>query len=251
MSTPAAIYEAVRAAALGYPAAYEEAPWGHSVVKVNKKIFVFASLKEDRAAFSLKLPTSSEAALESASAAPMGYGMGKHGWVSFTFHEGDAFTLDTFTAWLDESFRAVAPKKLLKAIDAGEPMPEPPKPPALEGVVALIGADPLRLARARACLDGGGLTVVSADLEDAIDVAGDAEPDLVVVDVCRSSRDAIALLPDVGLVCVDAQLVVVGVQSAKMERSLEAKLPRGTRFSREAPGDPKVHTLVSGLLGVV
>ena len=251
MSTHESIYEAVRAAALGYPAAYEESPWSHSVVKVNKKIFLFASLREDRAAFSLKLPASGEAALNSPFATPMGYGMGKHGWVSLTFHDGDEVPGEVIGAWLDESFRAVAPKKLLKAIDAGEPLPEPPKPPALEGVVALIGADPLRLARARGCLDGGGLTVVSADLEDAIDVAGDAEPDVVVVDICRSSRDAIALLPDVGLVCVDAQLVVVGVQSAKMERSLEAKLPRGTRFSREAPGDPKVHRLVSGLLGGV
>ena len=33
--------EQLRTFALGLPGAYEEFPWGESVVKVNKKMFVF------------------------------------------------------------------------------------------------------------------------------------------------------------------------------------------------------------------
>lgn len=38
---PAAVRERVRAFALGLPGAVEEFPWGESVIKVNKKVFVF------------------------------------------------------------------------------------------------------------------------------------------------------------------------------------------------------------------
>jgi len=249
MSTLQSAYDAVQAAALSYPTAYEEAPWGQRVAKVNKKVFLFAFFEEGRTRFSMKLPASGEAALAHDFAEPMGYGMGRHGWVAFSFGGGDEVPIEALTDWLDESFRAVAPKKLLKAIEAGTAAPPPLAPPTREGVVALIGEDPLRLERAREALSGGGLTLVTSDLEDAVDVAGDAEPELVIVDVCRSATEAIALLGDIDLVCVDAQLVVVGVRDARMERSLEAKLPPGSRLSREAPGDPAVHRMVSELLG--
>lgn len=57
---------------------------------------------------------------------PTAYGLGKAGWVSATF-EGDV-PADTLLAWLDESYRAVAPAKLVKQIAA--PTPAKPSPAA-------------------------------------------------------------------------------------------------------------------------
>ncbi|MDQ3706964.1 MAG: MmcQ/YjbR family DNA-binding protein [Chloroflexota bacterium] len=39
-------HEQLKAYALSLPGAYEDHPWGESVVKVNKKIFVFFGLPE-------------------------------------------------------------------------------------------------------------------------------------------------------------------------------------------------------------
>lgn len=61
---------------------------------------------------SCKLPQSSEAAVTMFSfAAPTGYGLGRSGWVSARFDEGDDVPVDLLAQWLEESYRAVAPKR--------------------------------------------------------------------------------------------------------------------------------------------
>ncbi len=40
------------------------------------------------------------------------YGLGKSGWVTCTFEAKEPVPLPMMLDWLDESFRAVAPKKL-------------------------------------------------------------------------------------------------------------------------------------------
>ena len=47
---------------------------------------------------------------------PTGYGLGKAGWVSARFGAKDAIPEDMLRAWIDESYRAVALKKLVKAL---------------------------------------------------------------------------------------------------------------------------------------
>jgi hypothetical protein len=42
--------------------------------------------------------------------------MGKHGWVTAHITPKN-FSFDLLKAWIDESFRAVAPKKLVKELD--------------------------------------------------------------------------------------------------------------------------------------
>jgi predicted DNA-binding protein (MmcQ/YjbR family) len=105
-------------AALSYPGAFEDFPWGERVAKVNKKIFAFFGADDsDGSAMAVKLPTSCDFALSFASATPAGYGLGKAGWVRFDFGNPDCPEVDLLLDWLDESYRAVAPKRLVTELD--------------------------------------------------------------------------------------------------------------------------------------
>ena len=42
--------------------------------------------------------------------------LGKSGWVTATFHKGDRPPFDILKSWIDESYRAIAPKKLSKKL---------------------------------------------------------------------------------------------------------------------------------------
>jgi predicted DNA-binding protein (MmcQ/YjbR family) len=105
--------------ALGFPGAYEDHPWGETVVKVNKKIFVFLGCEDPQGGMgiSAKLPTSGADAMELPFAKPTGYGLGKSGWVSARFEFGDRPPVDLLKRWIDESFRAVAPKRAVAQLD--------------------------------------------------------------------------------------------------------------------------------------
>lgn len=120
----------VRALALSYPETTEEFPWGDRVVKVKGKVFVFLGQDEDGAfGCSLKLPKSNALALELPFASPTRYGLGKSGWVSLRGPELAEAPFDLLREWLDESFRAVAPKKIVATLDAAaasEPAPKKP-----------------------------------------------------------------------------------------------------------------------------
>ena len=105
--------------AVGYPEAWEDHPWGESVVKVRKKVFVFLGVPDDdHFGLSVKLPDSGPFVLAEDVAEPMGYGLGKAGWVSLTFaHDEADVPLDMLFELIDESYRAVAPKTLVKQLD--------------------------------------------------------------------------------------------------------------------------------------
>lgn len=112
----AELRESVRSFALGLPEAWEDFPWGDCVIKVRKKIFVFLSSPEsDSPGFCVKLtdPDQHAHALSLPGAELPGYGLGKHGWVNVPFTPG-ATPLDLLHDWTEESYRAVAPKSLLK-----------------------------------------------------------------------------------------------------------------------------------------
>ena len=78
---------------------------------------------ENPKAFSMtvKLPVSSEMALTLAWAEPTGYGLGKSGWVTARLAAGSDVDLDTMKGWIDQSYRAVAPKALVKPLAAIAP----------------------------------------------------------------------------------------------------------------------------------
>ena len=110
--------ERLREIALSYPETYEEFPWGHRAVKVRKKTFVFIALGEEGLSLSVKLPLSGVAALVLPFASPTEYGLGKSGWVTARFAPGDEVPLELLHEWLDESYRAIAPKKLVARLPA-------------------------------------------------------------------------------------------------------------------------------------
>src|SRR5438552_13585459 len=112
--------EALQQFALGFPGAYEDFPWGEVVLKVGKKIFVFLGMEnpeEDVLYLGVKLPESAPAALSFSFASPMGYNLGKSGWVSLQLKPTDEAPLDLLQEWIEESYRAVAPKRMVAELD--------------------------------------------------------------------------------------------------------------------------------------
>lgn len=119
-NTLAKIDEVLRTIAMDYPEATLDHPWGHDAFKVRKKVFLFLAPEDGKLGMSLKLPASAKTALKNAWAEPTGYGPGKPGWVSASFTQGDDPPLSLLQQWLDESYRSVAPKKLVKLLDSEE-----------------------------------------------------------------------------------------------------------------------------------
>lgn len=106
--------------AMGFPGATEDFPWGERVAKVNGKVFVFLGCDPAPGAdmgLSMKLPVSCEEALELPFTKPTAYGLGKAGWVSATFGPKDAPPAGILKAWIEESYRSIAPKKLLADLE--------------------------------------------------------------------------------------------------------------------------------------
>src|SRR2546422_10383439 len=110
----------LREFALAFPEAREDFPWGGGVVKVRGKVFVFLGHDEGDLGLSVKLPRSGMLALSLPFASPTGYGLGKAGWVTARFGSREKAPLDLLRAWIDESYRAVAPKRLLAALSPAE-----------------------------------------------------------------------------------------------------------------------------------
>jgi predicted DNA-binding protein (MmcQ/YjbR family) len=116
---PDSLDGAVRAFAFGLPEAWEDHPWGDTVAKVGKKIFVF--LGEEAPAdggcwLGVKLPESKELALALSFVKPMGYGLDRGGWVGI--QAPPDVPLEMLLGWVEESYRAVAPKPLVAQLDA-------------------------------------------------------------------------------------------------------------------------------------
>jgi predicted DNA-binding protein (MmcQ/YjbR family) len=113
----ATLHEQLRSFAFGLPEAWEDHPWGESVAKVGKKVFVFFGEEErpdGSARFTVKLPDSHDEALALPFTEPTGYGLDRGNWVTITAPP-DA-PAEMLTAWIEESYRAVAPKALLQQI---------------------------------------------------------------------------------------------------------------------------------------
>jgi predicted DNA-binding protein (MmcQ/YjbR family) len=113
-------FRALRAVALSYPETHEDHPWGESAIKVRGKTFLFMHLVEGRLSLSVKLVERLEFALQYPFASPTRYGLGKSGWVTASFSTNDKPPLDVLSAWIDESFRAVAPKQLSAGLSHGK-----------------------------------------------------------------------------------------------------------------------------------
>ena len=109
--------EALRAFAFGLPEAWEDHPWGESVAKVGKKVFVFFGTDGHGSfGFSVKLPISNDEALSMPFTVPTGYGLDRGHWV--TVRPPADTPVDLLLAWIEESYRTVAPKTLVAQLDS-------------------------------------------------------------------------------------------------------------------------------------
>jgi predicted DNA-binding protein (MmcQ/YjbR family) len=121
MSTPSKLRARLLEHALSFPEAREDHPWGESVAKVRTKVFVFfgRAKPDGPLEFALKLPQSGTAVLDRGLGEPTGYGLGKSGWVTLQLYSGHEASWSELCKWVEESYRAVAPKTLVKNWDAG------------------------------------------------------------------------------------------------------------------------------------
>jgi predicted DNA-binding protein (MmcQ/YjbR family) len=109
------LYDRIRSFAMSLPDAYEDHPWGESVAKVGSKVFVFLGTGSPPA-MTVKLPDSNGQALMAPGAEPPGYGLARSGWVTVPLRRG-APPFAVLTDWVEESYRAVAPKASIAKLD--------------------------------------------------------------------------------------------------------------------------------------
>jgi predicted DNA-binding protein (MmcQ/YjbR family) len=105
--------------ALTFPEAVLEHPWGHDAVKVKGKMFATFGGEIGEAgelSMTVKLPVSAEMALSLPWVEKTGYGLGKSGWVTARVRHAKDIDLETLKGWIDQSYRAVAPKGLVKGL---------------------------------------------------------------------------------------------------------------------------------------
>ena len=102
--------------ALSLPEASEDQPWeDDTVAKVRKKIFVFFGGPASTQ-MTVKLAESHGHALSIDGARPSAYGLGKSGWVTVPL-AAEGVDIALLREWIEESYRIVAPKKLVAGLD--------------------------------------------------------------------------------------------------------------------------------------
>ena len=113
------LVEQLRAFGLTLPGAHRKSPWpDHDDLAVKDKTFAYLPGKGKPFSLSCKLPYTGYDALQLPFAEPTGYGLGKSGWVSFSPPADRIPSFDQLKEWVEESYRAQAPRKLVKELDA-------------------------------------------------------------------------------------------------------------------------------------
>lgn len=114
------LQETLRHYALTLPEAHQDEMLGHIVVKAQKKPFLFLSLSEiyeGKLGMSVKLPQSAKAAEALPYAERGAYALGQAGWMTMRLGPDEPADLDLWRGWIAESYRANAPKQLVKRLD--------------------------------------------------------------------------------------------------------------------------------------
>jgi predicted DNA-binding protein (MmcQ/YjbR family) len=90
---------------------------GEPTFRVSGKTFIFSS--PDATGISVKLPKEEAAAVVATdpNAAPTGYGLGRHGWISVSIPTTASTTRwGEIEEWIRTSYTLVAPKKLARVV---------------------------------------------------------------------------------------------------------------------------------------
>src|SRR5262249_2802268 len=104
----------LKAFGLAYPEAHGKSPWpAHDDLAVRNKTFAYLGVAGQPLSVSCKLPVTGQMAPPLPFTSPTGYGRGKSGWATATFGPEDKPPVDLLKDWIDESYRAQAPKTLV------------------------------------------------------------------------------------------------------------------------------------------
>ena len=109
--------EFVRQLAMTYPETEEGTSCNKSAYKARGKAFAFVGESPEAVNIMLKLGDSADAFAKFAKSQPHHYRVGKAGWMTMDFPRGTKFPMDELERWIDESFRLIAIKKLVKVLD--------------------------------------------------------------------------------------------------------------------------------------
>jgi predicted DNA-binding protein (MmcQ/YjbR family) len=104
--------------AMALPEAVEEWPWGDRAFKVRKKVFTFLVCSDDALKFTAKLRDGHAEADHLPFTEATGYGLGKAGWITARFEPGEEVPVTLLEDWMVESYRLVAPKKLVATLES-------------------------------------------------------------------------------------------------------------------------------------
>ena len=246
------IAEELRGEALRYPETYEENPWGDRVVKVKGKMFFLCGVHKEQLYVTAKLPSSGVMALQLPFAKPTGYGLGKSGWVTASFARPPQVPVPMMVEWIEESFRAVAPKTVLKMWEAGKDAkpakPEKKSREASGAAVLLVGDDQLRLKRARKALEERGFKIAGTTPPDpeALDQLAKKKSQAIVIDLGRRAPAGLELAAAIASSQFrHLPLFFAGARDAAAERQIKASVPKVAGCSRVPPGDPEFVELVA------
>ncbi len=109
------ICETLRQAALALPETSEGSSCVNRAFKARKKNFVFVGEPKGKVRVMLKLGPSLE---QAAAMADPRIGVGKTGWVTILFDPEEPVDPALLQDWIVESYRTLAPKTLVKLLDA-------------------------------------------------------------------------------------------------------------------------------------
>ena len=90
---------------------------GHPSFRVRGKNFVFSNLEGTSLALKLSKDEAAAVIATDPGAEPMGYGLGRHGWISFTLEtDPDEARWQEVLEWILTSYTMVAPKTLARQV---------------------------------------------------------------------------------------------------------------------------------------
>lgn len=114
--------QTIREIAFRYPEVEEGASCNNRAFKARKKAFLFMGMDADNWNVRIKLGDSIPEAEKLAKKAPENCDVGKHGWTKVTFPLDQSPPDDLMMRWIDESYRLLVPKALVKTLpETGPP----------------------------------------------------------------------------------------------------------------------------------
>lgn len=270
------IEKRLREAALAYPESYAEQPWGEWVAKVSRKIFLFMGVQDRHLYITTKLPVTGPSLLMDPNITPTGYGLGRSGWLTAKYMDPSKLSVDRLTRWIEESYRAIAPQRLIRELDArspaaaGEPATTPVATPAKARKAAkpsnetakeakparkkkprilVLGHDPLRLERAEQSLGKAGFTVTTSSPESkgVLELASPDTLELIVIDLGRKPVTGIDIARDLaGIVGPRVPILFAGTRGREQKERALGAARSVVDASPLEPGDPAFAEKASG-----